>query len=355
MNHEEIYPYDALYAKQRLSAALYLARSAHIPGHQEPEPVIRLCSNDASHSWQTAACRWAARWLRPARWTRWAVLVVSLLFFWPVFLVICSCSCILFFLLEEREKMQQSDDAFIRTYALEMLTDVNDQPYINKEKLFADSIAFYRWRLTEEEAEGSLDLYMHEFLVHHRQVVRRLEKEVWCACFITWFVEQGFHCLPPLTGFDPKDTYMLNTRFSKPSFRLPTGEPTETYLIQWVLWHLDNPLKPEARVDETQVQRWARELVDMQNPFNEAERSARIDLAARFFRWCRLSVRTWAKFMEYVMNFLYSHPAQIESLLDQPDWDLDFIIWFTCQNIDGARPSADKEDREWRDDGSKRA
>ena len=235
--------------------------------------------------------------------------------------------------------MRQPDDAFLRTYALEMLADVNDQPYINKEKLFADTMAFYRWRLSQDEAEDALALYMHEFRVHHRQVVHRLDKEVWSACFITWFIEQGFHRLPPLTGFDPEDEDMRGTRFSSPSFRLPTGEPTETYLVQWVLWHLDNPPR-DGHLDGGQVLRWARGLADDQALRKRRERLVLIEKAIRFFSWCRLSVHTWTRFMEYVMDFLYSEPERIETLLNHPRWDTCFVNWFVDHNIDHAQPPA---------------
>ncbi|HEX7735626.1 MAG TPA: hypothetical protein VF458_12230 [Ktedonobacteraceae bacterium] len=231
--------------------------------------------------------------------------------------------------------MPKPSNALVRSYALEMLADVKEHPHMNKEQLFTDAMAFYRWRLTEkEEAEEALELYMHEFRMLHKQVVSKLSLEVWGACFITWFVEKGFHKLPPLTGYDPTDQMMLNTRFSSPSFRLPTGEPTETFLIQWVLWHLDNPPAPaELLPGKSLVYRWSRELLESL-PTDEFRMSdALLNRVMRFFFWAREHLRTWAAFTEHQTAFLYSQPGRCDVLAD-PCVDLLFIHWFVKTVLD---------------------
>lgn len=230
--------------------------------------------------------------------------------------------------------MLQPKDRHVRTYALGMLTRVNDQPHINKEKLFSDAMAFYRWQCSEKLAEESLGIYRHEFCAHHRQLTDKLEHAVWQACFITWFVEQGFHKLPPLTGFDPHDELMQRTRFSSPSFRLPTGEPADTYLMQWMLWNLDKPPVSPAQAESELLYRWSRGLVDSLPDDDDAYGEALLKYALRFFHWARGSLRTWARFMEYFMAFLYSQPDQIEALLSHPCADALFVLWFARHNLD---------------------
>lgn len=223
--------------------------------------------------------------------------------------------------------MRRLKDAYIREYALEMLVELNDRPHMNKEKLFSDSMAFYRWRLSEKEADGSLAYYMHEFGKHHGHLVNSLDVPVQCACFITWFVEHGFHKLPPLTGFDPTDEYMQKTRFSSPSFRLPTGNAAETYVIQWVLWSLAHPLSSLAKLLESDVERWADGLLKTQSPPNEQERARLRDNARHFFTWGRTEVRAWSDFSALMQDFLRECP-DMACVAAYPAWDTAFVNWF---------------------------
>ncbi|HEY3992864.1 MAG TPA: hypothetical protein VGM01_08285, partial [Ktedonobacteraceae bacterium] len=188
--------------------------------------------------------------------------------------------------------MPEPENKVIRACALELLARVSDEPYINKERLFGDAMAYYRWQLTERECEEALDIYMHEFKAHHGALVKPLRLDVWCACFVTWFVEQGFHKLPPLCGFDAQNELMLHTRFSSPSFRLPTGDPTETYLIQWVHWHLDTPLASGTLPNHMQLQfaRWAWQMVGELPGCYASDRARLLKQAERFFCWARFSL-----------------------------------------------------------------
>jgi hypothetical protein len=233
--------------------------------------------------------------------------------------------------------MCKPEYAFVRQYALELLTDVHDQPHIDKEQLFSDAMAFFSWQFTDKEAaEESLDLYMHEFKMHHHQVVNKLTLEVWGACFITWFVEQGFHKLPPLANVDTTDPLILTTRFSSPSFRLPTGMLKETYLIQWILWHLENLPAPLERANGTLVYQWSQGLLESL-PVEAYVISRRvINDAMRFFFWAREHLRTWVRFSEYEMAFLYSRPECKDTLLNDPCSDTLFIGWFVENVLDHA-------------------
>ncbi len=225
--------------------------------------------------------------------------------------------------------MRKPDNAFVRQYALEMLADVNDQPHIDKEQLFSDAIAFFSWQLRDKEAaEEALDLYMHEFKMHHHQVVNKLALEVWSACFITWFVEQGFHKLPPLANIDPTDPLILTTRFSSPSFLLPTGVLKETYLIQWVLWHLENLPAPLERADNTLVYQWSMGLLESLPLEAHVKSRKLLNMVRSFFFWTREHLRTWTRFSEYEIAFLYSRPECKDTLLNDPCSDLLFITWF---------------------------
>lgn len=245
----------------------------------------------------------------------------------------------MFFLQEKGEEMSIPSNELVRAYALEMVTDVKQYPHIDKEQLFVNAMAFFRWRLTDkDEAEEALDLYMYEFRMLHQQVVNKLSLEVWSACFITWFVEKGFHKLPPLTGFDPTDEMMLNTRFSSPSFCLPTGEPTETYLIQWMLWHLDNPPAPtEMQPPSALLYRWSRELLESLPVYDFLMCDAQLHNVMRFFSWARVHLRTWARFMDYQTAFIYSRPSRTWDAEDTCI-DLWFINWFTQNVLDRMDP-----------------
>src|SRR5258707_6664028 len=160
-------------------------------------------------------------------------------------------------------------DFSVRKCAGELLATLNNQPRINKERLFSDAMAYYRWQISDELAPEALGCYTHEFLAHHKPLVDHLPLEIWQACFITWFVESRLHELPPLLGFDPTDELMQRTRFTSPSFRLPTGEPMETYLVPWVFWHLDN--LPVSDTGTHQYEQWIYGLRDEVFLFDEGE------------------------------------------------------------------------------------
>ena len=247
--------------------------------------------------------------------------------------------------------MSEVNDTLVRGYALDFLTDVNNQPRMNKEKLFADCVAYYRWLLADKETPGALDLYLSEFEAHHGSLVAELDAPVRVACFITWFVEQGLHRLPPLTGFDPNDTSMPRTRFTSPSFRLPTGDPVDSYLVQWLYWHMGSPLRMEPgrgalEPDRTQLERWAREMASELPSWYRMNRAILIERITRFFCWCSTSLRSWQTFIDYVDAFHASKPRWPDEF-DPGVWDACFVNWFCQRDCDRAGLPDQGEQAAW--------
>jgi hypothetical protein len=234
--------------------------------------------------------------------------------------------------------MLKENDTLARAYAVEILSTLNEYARINKEKLFADAVAYYRWRLADKKALEALDTYWYEFKAHHKSLVAGMQPEVRVACFITWFVEQHFHTLPPITGNGTSDlalqTSRKRARFSSPSFRLPTGDPVESYLIQWLFWHLDNPPAPGAQPDRLQLHRWAKEMLEEvmeDHKLSSEEFSMLFKDAALFFAWSLEHLHSWNAFMDLFVAFLKSEEGLATDQSDTPFMDACFVHWF-CQH-----------------------
>jgi hypothetical protein len=110
----------------------------------------------------------------------------------------------------------------------------------------------------------------------------------------------------------------------------------ETYLIQWILWHLENLPAPLERANGTLVYQWSQGLLESL-PVEAYVISRRvINDAMRFFFWAREHLRTWVRFSEYEMAFLYSRPECKDTLLNDPCSDTLFIGWFVENVLDHA-------------------
>lgn len=235
--------------------------------------------------------------------------------------------------------MSNQTDKLARMYALELLSALNDQPHMDKEKLFADAVAYYRWLLADKKASEALEIYWHEFKAHHKTLVIGMEPDVRIGCFITWFVEQSFHTLPPLIVRPTTEEHQLPhtrlTRFSQPSFRLPTGDPVESYLMQWLYWHLDHLPADGAAADRGLLYRWGDELVNQlseHHSFAYDDYPALFKNAVRFFAWCLNDLRSWDTFMDLFVLFLASEAGQTIDQADASLADVCFVNWF-CQRV----------------------
>src|SRR5260370_1077716 len=147
--------------------------------------------------------------------------------------------------------LKKPKDSHVRVHALELLVSVRNWPHLDKEALFTRGMLFYRWALTHTSDLSDLDVYSEEFAAHHGRLIRQYSLAIQEAAFITWFVENRFHQLPllgPLVFDSEEEKKMLqHTRFSSPSFILPTESPEHSYMVQWLIWHLS--LLPEEPAD----------------------------------------------------------------------------------------------------------
>lgn len=88
-------------------------------------------------------------------------------------------------------------DAFARSIALDLLTELRASKHINKEQLFADAVIFYRWFLPRMENKDEYEHYWKLFAEEHPRLAHKLEPPLRMACFITWFRENKSGILPP--------------------------------------------------------------------------------------------------------------------------------------------------------------
>ena len=234
--------------------------------------------------------------------------------------------------------MPKTKDTLVRAYALEILVPLSGQPRINKEKLFADAVAYYRWLLADAQAMEALDVYWNEFRAHHKTLLARMGSDERVACFITWFVEQEFHKQAPLNRTLTKEEYLRvkteKISFSSPSFRLPTGDPVESYLVQWLYWHLDNLHESGAETDQALIAHWAEGMISElleEHQLSDDESAAFRTHAAHFFAWSRKHLRTWDMFMGLFVVFLKDELGQAIDQSDTPLADACFVHWF-CQH-----------------------
>lgn len=241
--------------------------------------------------------------------------------------------------------MLKPNETFVRTFALDLLVDLRDLPHINKEKLFADAVGYYRWQFTHEMAAESLPLYKREFAYQHGALLAHSQPEVQAACFIRWFVENRFHEMLPLITKEPDDEIFQRTRFSSPSFSLPTADPMETYLIQWIYWFLDTLPTPNNGCCEDLI--WAEALVEHLNEEHELPSEQYADLiddCRRFFRWCWTSLRSWKMIMALLVSFFQSTTISDLDPYDYQLADAHFITWFCANDLDHLLPSEDEKD-----------
>lgn len=231
--------------------------------------------------------------------------------------------------------MSKLNGRFVRSYALDVLVELNDQPHINKEKLFADAMAYYRWQFTHSNALESLPLYQREFNAQHSKLLSPRPPAVRAACFITWFVENIFHKMPPLVTPYPDDECFQRTRFSSPSFYLPTGEASETFLVQWIYWLIDHPpVSPDAPCDE---QHLALALVNQVHSRHALDLDAWTELnahSARFFRWCWHFLRSWDVMIVLLILFYNSEEGRVVPDGDFLCADAALVNWFCHRELD---------------------
>ncbi len=229
--------------------------------------------------------------------------------------------------------MFDQNEQMARSFALELLTDVNAWPHIDKEALFATGIAFYRWFFRETSKEEDMAVYAHEFAAHHNVLMHDLDAALQEAAFVTWFVECGFHKLP-LFGWS--DLRGETTRFSLPSFRLPTDTPENTFLVQWLIWHLNLPRgKATNKTPYSTLRCWSRDLVSTLPDPCELDRELLVFACDSFFCWCQTYIHTWDAIHHYMRKFVRARP---ELVAEQTSvWDAHFINWFV-EHILAGRP-----------------
>lgn len=226
----------------------------------------------------------------------------------------------------------------LRALALDMLTDLRQWPHLDKEKLFADGIAFYRWQLPNASKPENLEVYQTEFEMHHGTLMHGLPLCVQEAAFITWFVENGFHRLPRLEKFDPAsgDEYarLLAARFSAPCFHLPTTSGSDTYMVQWLFWSDSRPQDQPAPTRE-QLFRWGRDLAQLLPANCELNHDALIGHCASFFSWCMSGDYSWERLCYYQADFVRLFPELANEKIETDEWDAHFITWFVGCVLDG--------------------
>ena len=228
--------------------------------------------------------------------------------------------------------MPHSHASLLRSYALRVLADVSSWPHLDKERLFAESMDFYRWLLANTQDASNLDVYSCEFYAHHAGLMRGLPRGLQDAAFITWFVENRFHLLPllgPLVTGDEGEAeleLLRKTRFSSPCFRLPTETPHDGYLTQWLVWHLAHLPARRHTPDPTTLHRWARGQLALLPEESELNREALLTACCRFFAWCRAHLDSWEPIRGPMHDFSGAFPELL--LLAQNEWDAHFILWF---------------------------
>jgi hypothetical protein len=244
--------------------------------------------------------------------------------------------------------MLKPTDTQVRELALELLASVRRWPHQDKEALFARGMRFYRWALTYTREASDLDVYTEEFALHHGLLLQKSHHAIKDAAFITWFVENRFHHLP-LFVFDAKEeTKMVpQTCFSSPVFILPTESPEQSYLIQWLFWHLSlMPVEPADFEDEiycayyeqplasATVERWAYGLARCLPASCKLDRPLLVYSALRFFTWCHAHVCRWDALSPYMQKFAFPMNALNAELDEHNVYDAMFIIWFIKQGFD---------------------
>lgn len=223
-----------------------------------------------------------------------------------------------------------------RTFALEIVAAVSAWPHIDKETLFAESMAFHRWLSLHTSSPADLDIYICEFAMHHAGLMRGLPVGLQEAAFITWFSENGFHKLPLLVSSPEAVEMALQTRFSSPSFRLPTDTRHDGYLIQWLFWHLSQPWDADRQVPpRATLHHWAHGLVSYLPESCDLNRDALMEACNRFFYWCRTSLDTWDPIHHALREFARCCPDLIIDYAGQTDVaDAHFIRWFIERELD---------------------
>jgi hypothetical protein len=234
---------------------------------------------------------------------------------------------------KKRKKMLNPNESLVRSFALGLVTDVRPWPHLDKEALFNTGMEFYRWFFRETCNEWDTEVYALEFMAHHEALMEGLDQALQEAAFITWFVENGFHQLP-LLGWS--DLAGETTRFSEPSFRLPTNTPEDTFMVQWLIWHLNRPQEStESLASEATLLRWGIELATTLPASCELDCELLVLSCQQFFGWCQAHVHTWDAIYSSMRLFVTIHPklADEESCV----WDAHFIIWF-AERIANRRP-----------------
>lgn len=88
------------------------------------------------------------------------------------------------------------NETLARSSAIALLVELRSSKRINKEQLFADTVAFYRWLFSDTTCLDTFDYYEDLFNAEHPTIDKRLEPALREACFITWFLERGYDKLP---------------------------------------------------------------------------------------------------------------------------------------------------------------
>ena len=230
--------------------------------------------------------------------------------------------------------------SLVRSLALEQLADLRPWPHLDKEELFSTFVEFYQWFLRHIHKKQDMQVYVDEFLAHHRTVMDGLAPALLEAAFITWFVENGFHELPLLGWADLSGE---TTRFSSPSFRLPTNDPDNTFLIQWLIWHLNLPQNStERHATEATRRIWAVDLAADLPASCKVDRKQLMESAERFFHWCQEHIRTWDAIFNALRQFSYLYVRQMDE--EAREWDARFIIWFSEMITEQALDKLSDED-----------
>lgn len=217
----------------------------------------------------------------------------------------------------------KSKESQVRSLALQLLAELRPWPHLDKEALFSTYVAFYRWFPRHIRKKQDIQVYVDEFLAHHMVLMDGLDPALHEAAFITWFVENGFHELP-LLGWS--DLAGETTRFSSPSFRLPTSDPDDTFLIQWLIWHLNLPQNSaERHATEATRRIWAVDLAADLPASCKMDRKLLMVSAERFFGWCQEHLCTWDAIYNALRQFSYLRARRADE--EASVWDACFIIW----------------------------
>ena len=246
----------------------------------------------------------------------------------------------------------QPSATYLRSLASDLLAAVRDSQSFNKEELFVNAIAFYRWYAINVQEEEELRVYTRTFATLYPHLAgKRVNPGLQDACFITWFVARRFHRIPPLLANKRDDMPILSFLAEHdPPFSLPENAQVEGlgYVERWVASFLDSRQDGEHGNSlflmdashtpaEALLQSWSRELIRSLPDTCDLEREALLRDGQKFFAWCYGNLRSWSTFETYMRLFIVCYlgaPTNCETALDPNTVNAHFIVWFLANGFD---------------------